>query len=73
MTPPRRLDAVYELDVVGKLGPALRAIVESAASTPSSELQTIMCLRGHEGEDLVEILCLLRSWGLEVATINTIR
>lgn len=72
MTPRRRRDAVYELTVVGKLGPVLRAMVEPATTT-SCELQTMMVLRGRDGEDLVDILHLLRSHGLEVATISTVR
>jgi hypothetical protein len=71
MTPPRRLEAVYELTVVGRLGPVLRARFMPAATT-SSAVNTIMCLRAHDGEDLLDVLRLLRSRGLEVTTISAI-
>lgn len=45
---PDRLVAVYELTVVGKVGPVLQATFEPATTT-SCELQTILCLRGHDG------------------------
>jgi hypothetical protein len=67
-----RSDDVYELTVVGELGPVLRAMMQPTA-TICSESQTIICLRGQDGEDLVDVLDRLRSGGFEVATINTIR
>lgn len=72
MTRPRVAHGVYELTVAGRLGPVLRARFEPATTT-SCELLTIMCLRGQGGKDLVDILDLLRSRGLDVATINTLR
>lgn len=71
MTPSRRIDAVYELTVVGALGPALRARFRPAAATACAH-NTILCLRAHGGEDLVDVLGLLRSHGLEVTTISAI-
>ena len=71
MTPSRRLDAVYELTVAGVLGPALRARFQPAATT-SCAPSTILCLRARGGEDLVDVLRVLRSHGLEVTTISAI-
>lgn len=72
MTSSRRLEAVYELTVVGMLGPVLRAMVEPVMMPTSCELQTTICVRRHDGEDLVDILQMLRTLGLEVESINTI-
>ena len=66
-----RLDAVYELTVVGRLGLVLRARFQPAATT-SSAVSTIMCLRAQDGEDLVDVLRLLGNRGLEVTTITAI-
>ena len=71
MTTSRRLEPVYELTVVGALGPALRARFRPAATT-SCALSTTLCLRARGGEDLVDVLRLLRSHGLEVTTISAI-
>ena len=65
-------DAVYEFTVVGRLGPVVRAMLEPVAETASSEVLTIMCLRGHDGQDLVDIVQLLWSRGLEATTISVI-
>ena len=71
MTPPRRLDAVYELTVAGRLGPVLRARFRRAPTTACG-IHTTLCLRARGGEDLVDVLRLLRSHGLEVTTISAI-
>lgn len=72
MTRSPRPDSTYELTVVGRVGPVVRGMLE-AASTTSCGLQTIMCLRGLEGEDLVDLLHLLGSRGLDVISISTVR
>ncbi len=72
MISPRPHDAVYEFTVAGRLGPVLRAALEPVAETTSSEVLTIMCLPGHEGQDLVDIVELLGARGLEPTTIFTI-
>lgn len=61
---------VYELDVVGQLGPVLRAMAETTAAC-SYERDTVLRLRG--AEDLADVLDLCRSEGLEVTTIHAIR
>ena len=71
MSAPGPPHGVYELTVAGRLGPVLQAMFEPATTT-SCEL-TIMCLQGHGGKDLVDILDLLGSRGLDVANINTMR
>lgn len=72
MNRPPRPRGVYELTVAGRIGPVLQARFEPA-TTASCELLTILYLRGHGGQDLVDILDLLGSRGLDVATINTLR
>ena len=72
MISPRPHDAVYEFTVAGRLGPVLRAALGRVAETTSSEALTIMCLPGHDEQDLVDIVALLGSRGLEATTIFTI-
>lgn len=69
MNRQRRVDPVYELTVVGRLGPALRARFRPAATT-SCAMSTILWLRSEGGQDLVDVLRLLVSHGLEVTTIS---
>jgi hypothetical protein len=63
---------VYELTVRGRLGPALRAALAPVAETTSTQLLTIVCLPGRDGQDLVDIVALLGSQGLDATTILTI-
>lgn len=72
MISPSPRDAVYEFTVAGRLGPVLRAMLEPVAETTASEALTIMCLPGHDGQDLVDIVQLLGSRGLEATTIVAI-
>jgi hypothetical protein len=72
MSPQGPPHGVYELTVAGRLGPVLQAMFEPATTT-SCEHLTIMCLEGHGGKDLVDMLDLLGSRGIDVATINTMR
>jgi hypothetical protein len=72
MSAPGPPPGVYELTVAGRLGPVLQAMFEPATTT-SCEHLTIMCLRGQGGKDLVDVLELLGSRGLDVANIHTLR
>ena len=67
----RRRRTAYELTLVGELGPALRAMVESSVRATSEE-QTIMRVRARDDEDLVDVLHRLRARGLEITNISTI-
>ncbi len=60
--------ATYELTVVGTLGPCLRAVLQPRV-TASAEPQTIM--RSREG-DLVDLVLLLESKGLVIASISAL-
>lgn len=71
MTSPPVPGSRYELTVVGKLGPVLRAIVEPAVMTSSGQL-TIIRLRGHEDLDLVDVLDMVGSRGLDAVAISAI-
>jgi hypothetical protein len=64
-------DQVYELTVRGRLGPVLRARLERVAETTTSEALTIMCLPARDGRDLVDIVAMLGSRGLQATTILT--
>ena len=61
--------AVYELTVVGALGPALRKALEPFA-TACSEVQTILRADAPAFKDLVDLLVALESRGLDVADIT---
>jgi hypothetical protein len=63
--------AVYELTVVGRLGPVLRAALAPAvAATASSHLT--LTWHGDEEADLVDVVQLLVSLGLEATAVSTI-
>lgn len=69
MTAHREAEApVYELVVVGAIGPALRRALEPFA-TACSEAQTIVRAEAPHGRDLVDLMVALESRGLEVADI----
>lgn len=69
MTAPRPVAApVYELVVVGAIGPALRRALEPFATT-CSEVQTILRAEAPHGRDLVDLMLALESRGLDVADI----
>lgn len=59
---------VYELVVVGAIGPALRRALEPFA-TACSEVQTILRAEAPHGRDLVDLMVALESRGLDVADI----
>jgi len=59
---------VYELVVVGPIGPALRRALEPFA-TACSEVQTILRAEAPHGRDLVDLMVALESRGLDVADI----
>ena len=69
MTAPRPdPPPVYELVVVGAIGPALRRALEPFA-TACSEVQTILRAEAPHGRDLVDLMVALESRGLDVADI----
>lgn len=69
MTAPRPgTPPVYELVVVGAIGPALRRALEPFA-TACSEVQTILRAEAPHGRDLVDLMVALESRGLDVADI----
>ncbi|HEU4947663.1 MAG TPA: hypothetical protein VFT31_10955 [Kribbella sp.] len=65
---PREPAAVYELTVVGALGPVLRMALEPCA-TASSQLQTILRTKLPADRDLVDLVALLESRGLQIETL----
>jgi hypothetical protein len=72
MSARRPRGAVYELTVVGRLGPVLQAMLEPPAAVTSCQTQTSVCLRGEDGRDLMDILLMLRSRGLEATAIRLV-
>lgn len=70
MTPsPGTEPAVYELTVMGTIGPVLRgALAPYASAIP--ELQTVVRTEVPEGRDLVDLVLLLESSGLEISDIH---
>ena len=63
--------AVYELTVVGRLGPVLRAALAPAVAATSSSHLTL-AWHGDEETDLVDLVQMLVSLGLEATTVSTI-
>lgn len=72
MTSPGRLPRVegvtYELTVVGDVGPAVRNALAPYASA-SSEHQTTLRTGVGEDRDLVDLVLMLASRGLEITDI----
>jgi hypothetical protein len=68
----RRRRIGYELTLVGELGPVLRAMVEPSA-TATSGVQTILRVKTHGDEDLVDVLHRLKSRGIEITNICTLQ
>ena len=63
--------AVYELTVAGRLGPVLRAALAPAvAATASSHIT--LTWHGDEETDLVDVVQMLVSLGLEATTVSTV-
>lgn len=60
--------AVYQFTIVGTLGPMFRRALEPYV-TASPQRQTIVRSDSPEGGDLVDLVCLLESRGLEIASI----
>lgn len=60
--------AVYQFTIVGTLGPVLRRALEPYV-TASPQRQTIVRAESPEGRDLVDLVRLLESRGLEIASI----
>jgi hypothetical protein len=67
MSTRRGPDAVYEIIVLGALGPVLRAAIEPCRTTTSG-VNTIVRLT-RQDEDLVEMVRELGSAGLEVTDV----
>ena len=63
-------DSLHEVTVVGLIGPALRAMAEPAAS--AAHLQTILRVRTDDDQDLVDVLDLFESRGIDVTTISVV-
>jgi len=68
MSRPKPCPAVYELTIVGTLGPVLRGALAPYASI-SSQPQTIIRTDVRDGADLVDLMLLLDARGLEVTDI----
>lgn len=63
--------AVYELTVTGGLGPVLRGALAPYV-TASAAIHTVMRAGTTEDEDIVDLLLLLESRGIEVAGISAV-
>jgi hypothetical protein len=71
MTASERPDAggaVYQFTIVGTLGPVLRRALEPYV-TASQQRQTVVRADAPERGDLVDLVRLLESRGLEIASI----
>jgi hypothetical protein len=68
MTPRKEVGVVYELTIVGCLGPALLRALEPCAAK-WSEPQTILRTAVPDGRDLVELLVAIQERGLDIADI----
>jgi hypothetical protein len=62
---------VYELTVVGALGPVLRHALEPCGSAPP-ELHTVLRAGMPAHADLVDLVLLLDSTGLEIAAVSAV-
>lgn len=62
--------AVYELTVVGRLGPALRRMLEPYAIA-SSESQTILRASPSQTADIVDLVFLLQANGIQLCYVTT--
>ena len=68
MSRARGCDAVYEISVVGGLGPVLRAALEPC-TTATSGINTIIQVTRQDADDLVEVVRVLGSAGLEITDV----
>ncbi len=68
MNVERGPDAVYEISVVGGLGPVLRAALAPCRTTASGQSTIVRVVR-QDGEDLVEMVRELGSAGLEITDV----
>ena len=69
MTAARRHGAVYQLTVVGELGPVLQANLRTTA-TAFSELLTVLRMRTQGDEDLLDVLQSLSAHGYEISVVS---
>lgn len=62
---------VYELTVAGALGPVLRSAL-APCFVAQTEPQTVLRANVHDDGDLIDLLRLLESRGLDVADIAVV-
>jgi hypothetical protein len=70
-TQERPRSSVYELTVVGALGPVLRCALGPEA-TAYLRPQTVMRADFPDGADLVDVVLLLEARGLEIAQVSAL-
>lgn len=68
-TPGGSQEAVYELTLVGAIGPVVTAAL-GPCMTAISEIQTILGATLHEGVDLADLVLWLEARGLTLASIS---
>jgi hypothetical protein len=68
-SPGKRESTLYELTVVGAFGPVLRGMLETCVSV-SAELHAIIHTGLLEDRDLVDLVLLFESRGLELTKIS---
>jgi len=62
-------DRVYEITVLGALGPALRDAVKPCRTAPS-DVSTIASVTYEDDRDLIEVVRLLAGLGLEITNVT---
>ena len=71
MTRSAHDECVYEISVVGELGPVLRQALEPCR-TAGSRYNTILRVVRDGDEDVTEMVRILLSLGLEVTTVSLV-
>jgi hypothetical protein len=69
---PDGAGALYELTVVGQLGPVLRAMLAPAVAATSCAYLTIILRPDQDGPDLVDVVELLSARGIEAVAVSAI-
>lgn len=62
--------AVYEVSVIGEVGPAVAAALEQWGAPGPGRAQTILRVRPGNGSDLVALVLRLESHGYDVTEIS---